>query len=260
VVDYVLSNSLMELHCTNLIGGRILSIVYRPTGNNQLFDDYPRVPRTQGDRWDKWAEYGGINDWFPGDWPGMVWNNDWSAKVLSKAGNSVSVVFSTKVKNSLLIQKEISLCPESAFASVKYEILNTGDSVQDVFWTGHPDLAPGGQAGPEDQMVVPVKQESSKGEWTSASYSPRNEKTFYVPSENWMLGYDSKSKEYLGQVFDKSLTEKIGAWEGNNFFTMEPTFRKFQLKPGEKKSFAVDYGVGQDELNAAVGKMRSQAR
>ncbi len=254
--DYVLGNETIEIHCTSILGGRILSTIYRPTGHNQLLLNYPSVARTDGNTWDKWAEYGGINDWFPGDWPGQVWNNTWEVRSGSHDGDEVFLMMSSKLPEQLSIQRGIFVGARASSAKLLYEIQNLSDSEKNIFWTNHPDVAPGGSAGAEDLIVVPLpRKDPDKPELARKNYSPRLQKTQYVPGENWVLGYDTKSKEYFGEVFNSSLVEKIGVWEGKNFFTMELIFNKMLMAPGEIKKFSLDYFVGQDELDAAIKKL-----
>lgn len=259
VPDIVLANESVEIHCTPEIGGRILSAIHRPTGHNQLFSDYPRVAKTEGTDWNKWAEYGGINDWFPGDWPGTVWNNRWNYTVGNRHGNEVSVIFSTVTKGDMMIQRKISLAADSPSAAISYTLQNLSKETKKVFWTNHPDLAPGSGAGEGDVMVVPAQEKDGKDGVVQQSYLPQLQKMHYVPSENWVMGYDGKNREYFGQTFDRTLVEKVGVWEGKNFFTMELNFKKMDLAPGEKKNFAIHYFVGQDDLNDAIKKLRDSA-
>lgn len=255
--DYVLGNQAIEVHSTPALGARILAIIYRDTFNNQLFLDYPRVEKTQGGTWDKWTEYGGINDWFPGEWPGEVWNNDWNARSGSREGDKVSVVFSTATKNRMAIQRELSVDNASPLLKVAYAFENLDDKERPVFWTNHPDLAPGGAADTQDVMVVPTPpKDSDQPQIAMEGYAPHLQKKHHVPGENWVLAYDSTSQEYIGQTFDGSLVEKIGLWEGKNFFTMELIFNKMMMAVGEERHFTVNYIVGQDRLDAAIETLR----
>lgn len=253
--DFVLGNESVEFQCTPAIGGRLLSFVNRKTGRNQIFLDYPRVPRTGGEAWEKWAEYGGINDVFPEGWPGMIWNNDWEARLHKKTGGEVSVTMVAKTGNGLGIQREISLRPQSSLVSVKYEIENLSGQVKEVDWSNHPDLSPGGSAGAEDLFIVPATVDGRRS-IVEKTFQPRYQKSSFVPEENWMLAYDSKSREYFGQIFDRSIAENVGIWEGKNFYTMEIVLKKMQLRPGEKKNFTIHYLIGQDEKGLAIKKIR----
>ena len=256
VMDYALGNAFVEVHVTQALGGRILSIIRRDSGNNQLYLDYPRTASTQGDTWDKWAEYGGINDWFPAEWPGKVWNNDWKAKVLERGGSSVAVVLASRADEQLRIEKEIRV--DAAFSSVKvsYEIANDGDVDRAATWTNHPDFTPGSTAGKEDLIVIPV---SDRAGLARKSYEPRMQKSHFIPSENWVLAHDSKNREFLGEVFDNARVEKVGVWEGSGFFTMELIFNKMLLPPRSKKDFTVEYVTGRGELESAIRKMKDRA-
>jgi hypothetical protein len=259
--DFVLANNVIEFQATAAIGGRPISLIHRESGKNQLFLDYPGVARTHGDTWDKWAEYGGINDWFPGDWPGTVWNNDWQGQPGAQEPDRASVIMSAKTKDGLRIQREMTVREGSPTVSVRYEIRNEGSSKRQVFWTNHPDLAPGGSAGPEDIMAVPVRdEEGGRNTIVKSSFFPRLQKTHHVPAEDWVLAYDTKSKDFFAQTFDRSLVEKIGLWEGKNFFTMELIFNAIGLEPGGRKNFSVHYTAGRGELDDVVKSLKDTRR
>ncbi len=259
VVDFVLGNDKVELLCTPALGGRILSLVNRATGANQLFLDYPRVQRTQGDIWQKWAEYGGANDWFPNDWPGDVWNNDWKVQLVPPTKDKAAVIFYTQTKEGLVIQREMSVDAHSAAVEVKYELKNLSKAPQTIYWSNHPDMAPGGGgASNEDLLVVPSREDNGSTSLAKKTFFPRLEKTHYRPSEGWMLAYNNARHEYVGEVFDEKKVEKLGLWEGANFFTMEVILPKTELPPRTKRSFAVRYVVGRGSLDAAVQDLRTQ--
>jgi hypothetical protein len=216
------------------------------------------VGRTEGAGWDKWAEYGGINDWFPGDWPGTVWNNDWTARAGQTRGKTVSVTLSARTKDDFSIHRDISVTAGVSAASVAYEFQNVGNKDKEAFWNSHPDIAPGGETDLKDTIVVPTAHTAETAqEIRKAQYFPRLQKTHYVPGDDWMLAYDPASQEYLAQKFDRAPVEKVGIWEGKNFFTMELIFRKMYLAPGAKKSFRVDYLVGQGGLDAVLKNLQS---
>ncbi len=255
VKDYVLSNREIEVHVTPAIGGRILGLINRKTVRNQLHLSYSALPRKVGDTWDKWMEYGGINEWFPGDWPGKVWNNNWDAAVQNHGNGVASVLLSCKADEDLTISKEIQVDLTSSKVKVLYEIQNIGRSDRVVFWTNHPDLAPGWGAGEEDHIIVPM----TDGTISKKEFVPRLQKTNFIPGENWVLAFDSRSLEYVGQAFNHALVEKVGVWEGKDFFTMELLFNKILLQPGAKRNFTVEYAVGQGDLDQAVRAMRNLA-
>ncbi len=252
--DFAIGNEKVEFHATPAIGGRLLSAVDRASGRNQLFLDYPGVERTRGDAWNAWAEYGGVNDWFPADWPGEVWNVDWDARVKETAGDRVSVVLSTVTRDNLFIQKEFSLTPQSSGLKMEYEIRNLGNTTKPMFWTNHPDLAPGGSADGQDQYIVPALDEKGRLYLARGNFEPRLQKSHLVPGADWILAYDSADKGYLLQTFSRGLVDKIGVWEGKSFFTMELNFKKENLKPGAATRFGVDYIVGQDDLDTLLKK------
>jgi glycoprotein endo-alpha-1,2-mannosidase len=255
VNEIVAGNSKMEVVMTGIIGGRILSIVNRSSGRNQLLLNYPEVSRTSGHTADKWTEYGGINDNFPADWPGLVWNSTWDVKVLEGNRKGLDILFSTGIQDGLNITRKVSLSAGQDMVKTEYEVANTSGSEREFVLSTHPDLAVGGSGGNEDLIIVPFKGADQTG-MIKNNYMPTLTKKNFTPAENWILGYDTINNEYLGQIFDASRTDQIGVWEGGNFFTMEVFFKKTLLRPGEKAVFDLDYIVGTGEMESTINRMK----
>lgn len=246
VDDFVLGNSLMEAACTPILGARILSMTDRSTGRNQLFLDYPGAHPASGHETEKWIEYGGINDIFPRDWPGWIWNNRWEAKIVGGGPETASVLFSCKA-GDFMVEKEIRVEKGLSRARLDYTVENTGSEPQEFFWSNHPDLAPGGKAGPEDVMVVPTAAGRA-----IQSFRARMQKTHHTPDAGWTLAHDAETGEYLAQTFDPSLVDGIGLWEAENFFTLEVIFKKVGVPSGQRKTFSIDYLTGRAPIEEAI--------
>jgi hypothetical protein len=56
--------------------------------------------------------------------------------------------------------------------------------------------------------------------------------------------------------FDRKLVDKIGLWEGHNFFTMELIFKRLLMSPGEKKNFTIYYVPGTGDLQTAIRSLK----
>jgi hypothetical protein len=87
-------------------------------------------------------------------------------------------------------------------------------------------------------------------------FSGRMDKTHIVPEQDWVLAHNSKTGDYFGQVFDRKLVDKIGLWEGHNFFTMELIFKRLLMSPGEKKNFTIYYVPGTGDLQTAIRSLK----
>ena len=74
----LLTNNQMTVSLSPDWGGRILSLSLNSDGFNPLYfsDNDDKSKQGKND----WIELGGINDWFPGDFPGELWANWWSIK------------------------------------------------------------------------------------------------------------------------------------------------------------------------------------
>ncbi|MDD5067505.1 MAG: DUF6259 domain-containing protein [bacterium] len=223
IEDVILGNSRVELLMTPILGGRLLKMINRLTGNNQLFCDYPGVERTTGSEWKHWTEYGGLNDWWPSGWPGDVWNNTWEYRIREKSPDLVRVSFSSSsVDGKLSIRKEVSLKKEKCYVQFDYQFTNLTKSPVTFFYNTHPDLAPGPDesADPYDAVLVSVKKGGGAG-IKEIPFIKSMQKTSFIPVENWCVAIDQRNNEYLGQVFEKDKVKEIGVWQGPNFFSME---------------------------------------
>jgi hypothetical protein len=249
VADFVLGNMKMEVACTPILGARILSMTDRMTGHNQLFLDYPSVASAGEGETEKWTEYGGINDIFPRDWPGLIWNNRWEAKTPPTSPDTVSVVMACEA-GDFRVEKEIRVEGASSAARLRYTIENLAREPREFFWSNHPDLAPGGKAGPEDSMVVPTPTGR-----VVQSFRSRLQKTHHPVSAGWTLAHDAATGEYFAQTFNPSLVESIGLWEAENFFTMEVIFNKAILGAEEKKLFYIDYLIGRGKMDEIIATL-----
>ena len=76
-------------------GGRILSIIYKPTGHEQLYRTDVGVPYGIGAGnfyYDWLMVYGGIFPTFPGPEHGKTWLKPWDFKVVKEDAGEVTVI------------------------------------------------------------------------------------------------------------------------------------------------------------------------
>lgn len=254
VADFVLGNMKMEVACTPILGARILSMTDRATGRNQLFLDYPgAAPAGEGET-EKWTEYGGINDIFPRDWPGLIWNNRWGAATTQSGPETVSVLFSCQA-GDFRVEKEIRVAAGSSSAALVYNVDNLAKEPREFFWANHPDLAPGGTAGPEDSMVVPTPSGR-----VVQPFRSRLQKAHHPAGAGWTLAHDATTGDFFAQKFDPSLVESIGLWEAENFFTMEVIFNKTPLAAAQTKTFSIDYLIGRGQMDEVIAEIAGPDR
>jgi hypothetical protein len=96
---YVLENRYLKVTLLPEFGGRILSIIYKPTGHEQLYRSEVGVPYgiKAGNFYYDWLMvYGGIFPTFPDAEHGKTWLKPWDFKVVKESADEVSVSMSLK--------------------------------------------------------------------------------------------------------------------------------------------------------------------
>ncbi|MDZ7723071.1 MAG: DUF5107 domain-containing protein [candidate division KSB1 bacterium] len=90
----VLENDYLRVTLVPGYGGRILSMIYKPTGHEQLYQNPVGTPYGIGEDWFyyKWLMvYGGIFPTLPEPEHGKAWLLPWTAEVIAQTKDSVSV-------------------------------------------------------------------------------------------------------------------------------------------------------------------------
>jgi hypothetical protein len=96
---HVLENRYLKVTLVPEFGGRILSIVYKPTGHEQLYRTEVGVPygMNSGVFYFDWLMvYGGIFPTFPDPEHGRTWLKPWDFKVVKESAGEVTVSMSIK--------------------------------------------------------------------------------------------------------------------------------------------------------------------
>jgi hypothetical protein len=94
---YVLENRYLRVTLVPEFGGRILSMIYKPTGHEQLYRTEVGVPygMKAGDFYYDWLMvYGGIFPTFPDPEHGKTWLKPWHFKVVKQSADEVTVSMS----------------------------------------------------------------------------------------------------------------------------------------------------------------------
>jgi len=94
---YVLENRYLKVTLLPEFGGRILSIIYKPTGHEELYRSQLGVPYgiKDGNFYYDWLMvYGGIFPTFPDAEHGKTWLKPWDFKVLKESADEVTVAMS----------------------------------------------------------------------------------------------------------------------------------------------------------------------
>jgi hypothetical protein len=96
---HVLENRYLKVTLVPEFGGRILSIIYKPTGHEQLYRTEVGVPYGIGGDifyYDWLMVYGGIFPTFPDPEHGRTWLKQWDFKVVKESAGEVTVSMSLK--------------------------------------------------------------------------------------------------------------------------------------------------------------------
>jgi len=96
---HVLENRYLKVTLLPEFGGRILSIIYKPTGHEELYRTEVGVPygiKTGVFYYDWMMVYGGIFPTFPDPEHGRTWLKPWDFKVLKQDAGEVTVSMSLK--------------------------------------------------------------------------------------------------------------------------------------------------------------------
>jgi hypothetical protein len=94
---YVLENRYLKVTLLPEFGGRILSMIYKPTGHEELYRDEVGVPYGIGAGnfyYDWLMVYGGIFPTFPDPEHGKTWLKPWALKVVKQGDDEVTVAMS----------------------------------------------------------------------------------------------------------------------------------------------------------------------
>src|SRR6266567_2085659 len=95
----VLENRYLKVTLVPEFGGRILSMIYKPTGREQLYRTEVGVPfgMNAGNFYYDWLMvYGGIFPTFPDPEHGRAWSKPWDFKVVKETAGEVTVSMSLK--------------------------------------------------------------------------------------------------------------------------------------------------------------------
>jgi len=96
---YVLENRYLKVTLVPEFGGRIISIIYKPTGHEQLYRTQVGVPygMKAGNFYYNWMMvYGGIFPTLPDAEHGKTWLKPWDFKVVKQSAGEVTVSMSLK--------------------------------------------------------------------------------------------------------------------------------------------------------------------
>ena len=185
----VLENEYLRVTLIPEFGGRIISIFYKPTGNEELYQNPVGVPYQIGTGifyYDWLMVYGGIFPTFPEPEHGKTWLLPWDFQIVNESDQEVTVKmsFRDEIDNpdapgqydlgptGLELAYFVTLEAGRAAVDTEIQITNPGqDSVEYEYWT-NATLAPGSdpldpQTTAGAEIIAPINQIKIPGYWES---------------------------------------------------------------------------------------------
>lgn len=162
----ILENESLRLEIVPEVGGKIVSIFYKPAGKEILWRN-PKVPLRRVDAGasydDNWA--GGWDELFPNDEPaeldgaaypdhGELWTARWSADIEKKDGQITVYQRTRTEKTEFLVERWITIEEREACVRFRYRFTNEGSRSRRYLWKLHPALA----LSPGDHILIPASK------------------------------------------------------------------------------------------------------
>ena len=158
----VLENELLRITMLPDLGGRVYQVIFKPTGNNEMYENpvikpSPWGPPEQGG----WLAAGGIEWGLPVEEHGYVWADPWGHITVPYDETRTGVtLFMPNQEDHLRAEVDVILRAGEAAFTIQPRITNpTGQAVDYQFWLDAL-LAPGpaNQPGPNLRFVLPTDQ------------------------------------------------------------------------------------------------------
>ena len=158
----VLENELLRITMLPDLGGRVYQVIFKPTGNNEMYENpvikpSPWGPPEQGG----WLAAGGIEWGLPVEEHGYVWGDPWGHITVPYDETRTGVtLFMPNQEDHLRAEVDVILRAGEAAFTLQPRIANpTGQAVDYQFWLDAL-LAPGpaNRPGPNLRFILPTDQ------------------------------------------------------------------------------------------------------
>jgi hypothetical protein len=229
---WILENGYLRVTLLPEYGGRILSIVYKPTGHEQLYQNPVGVPYQIGTGvfyYDWLMVYGGIFPTFPEPEHGKTWLLPWAFQVVSASDEEVTVAMSITDETDypaapgqydlgatgLEVIYYVTLTAGRAALDTRIAIANRGeDDVRYEYWT-NATLAPGSDpADPRTtagaEIIAPVDAIKIPRYWTAIAAEEK--------ATGWIDVYDFDTLRRFENWPDMGIAYAFPDMQGNNFW------------------------------------------
>ncbi|MBN1578648.1 MAG: DUF5107 domain-containing protein [Chitinispirillaceae bacterium] len=185
--SFVMENEYLKVTLVPDYGGRILSMIYKPTGHEQLYQN--PVGRPYGPEWDAfyydWLMlWGGIFPTFPEPEHGKAWCRPWAYEITRNTAEEVSVKmtftddidFNTPAAQfrygttHITCNFEVTLAAQTSALKTSVTLVNpNGGETPYEYWTNvgvAPGSAPGNtRCDDQTEIIGPVSNVKISGDW-----------------------------------------------------------------------------------------------
>jgi len=184
----VIENKYLKVTLLPEYGGRILSLIYKPTGHEELYQNPVGTPYGigEGNFYYNWLMvYGGIFPTFPEPEHGKTWCLPWKTRIVAQTPDEIGVEMSfvdditpvpgvpakfNKGRTNLICTTTVWVYKDSPYLKLHVKLQNPQDKPVDYeYWTCT-TLAPGSQPGKtlspgESEIIAPIGRVKSKDDW-----------------------------------------------------------------------------------------------
>jgi Domain of unknown function (DUF5107) len=160
----ILENRYLRLGVLPELGGRLYQVVFKPTGNDELYQNSvikptgwgpPSPPYPAGASW--WLAAGGIEWGFPVEEHGYEWATDWGHDFVPTDDGGIMLSLFTRDSRRPYAVVDIILPSDKAYFIVRPRITNVWGSDFRFKWWANAMLAPGAanKPGPDLRFIFP---------------------------------------------------------------------------------------------------------
>lgn len=232
----VLENGYVRARILPKLGGRLIEFIGCDDDTNQLYSGTAEV-RSIADG--GYVDIGGIEENL-GQWPGDLWNQDFTAKILANTPETVSVQLISFVENksvSFSFEKIFTLRAKEAKLAVANRLVNKGNgNLNAKIWI-HPELTPGGEASLSDAFYF-----DSPGSVRQVPFD--SGKNASLPNDGgWSVALDGDKRSGLIQLYQRDQVQNLYYQFNPEAANLEFGSSQKSMKAGEKSELSYELGL-----------------
>ena len=184
----VIENKYLKVTLLPKFGGRILSIIYKPTGHEELYQNPIGTPYgiNDGNFYNNWLMvYGGIFPTFPEPEHGKTWCLPWQSRIAVQNKDKIAVEMSftdnilptrvvppkfNKGMTGITCVATVTVYKDKPFVQLGIKLVNSQQkAINYEYWTCTaltPGSEPGKTVSPgNSEMIVPIEKIKVKNDW-----------------------------------------------------------------------------------------------